>query len=147
MFSWHAGEAAGMNSRLLSSPVSQDLNDFNDKQLFTSFAYLIANNWMELRCWVVKLTNNQVFCEFFFFFFCLFPLLSWISCSSEMKYLAGTEIVSTMWGCITFTEFALMLCMLAFERQNSIVWSSITPLLCIKVVYYEQRRETFNHTL
>lgn len=82
-----------------------------------------------------------------FFFFCLFPLLSWISCSSEMKYLAGTEIVSTMWGCITFTEFALMLCMLAFERQNSIVWSSITPLLCIKVVYYEQRRETFNHTL
>lgn len=71
---------------------------------------------MELRCWVVKL-NNQVFCELFFFFG-LFPLLSWISCSSEMKCLAGTEIVSTVWGCITFTEFALMLCMLASGQQQ-----------------------------
>lgn len=57
----------------------------------------------------VGLLNNQVFCEFFP------PLLSWISCSTEMNYLAGTEIEHGV-GCVTFTELALMLCMLAFGQ-------------------------------
>lgn len=62
-----------------------------------------------------------------------------------MKCLAGTEIVSTVWGCITFTEFALMLCMSAFGQQEfSVVWSLIIEMLCFKMVDYEQRRKTFN---
>lgn len=62
-----------------------------------------------------------------------------------MKCLAGTEIVSTVWGCITFTEFALMLCMLAFgQKEFSVVWCFIIEMLCFKMVDYEQRRKTFN---
>lgn len=93
---------------------------------------LLANySWMELRCWVVKLTNNQVFCELFF--------LPFPSTFLEFLFIRN-EVSSRYWDCehgvgmhhlhwVCFDALHV-----GFWKTSCIVWSIIIPLLWCKIV-------------